>query len=195
MNVIFRNDLRYSPNDTTRHPSPRLQLVDSLPSFLRCSFTSPLGVNNFDRLIMTSAKQYHLRITAGSSYDLSTHHIVPVNTSTPLTIDSPHITTDLSIRIASFRGLSSSSPSTSPYFEHDPHKADRYSIQFDFKLKEENISGTDLVFGNDFEKRTFCSDRCWEETEELTIDSHQGQTSHWLRNSISSASLGYRSRS
>jgi hypothetical protein len=148
-------------------------------------------------LTMTSPKQYHLRITAGPSYDLSTHQIVPVNTSTPLTIDSPHITTNLSIRIASFRGLPSSSPSTSPYFEHDPHEKDRYSIQFDFKLKEESIPGTDLVFGNDFEKRTSaytCMLRWVDVFQELIQHSDKRQTPHGLRDSLPTSPLGNRSR-
>ena len=47
--------------------------------------------------------------------------------------------------------MPSSSPSTSPYFSHPRHEHDQYSIAFAF-TPHESISGTDLVFGNDFDR-------------------------------------------
>jgi len=93
---------------------------------------------------------YHLRVTAGPTYSPSTHSLVPVNTPTPLSISSSSLTADLSLRIASYRGLPSSSPTTSPYFSHPTHASDRYSIGFSFTPKSD-IPGDELVFGNDFE--------------------------------------------
>jgi len=97
-------------------------------------------------------KRLHLRVTAGPTYSPSTHHLLPVNTSSPLQITSRHITASISVRIQNYRGLPSTSPSTSPYFSSPQHKSDLYSIAFSFTLKDEDIPGTDLQFGNDFEK-------------------------------------------
>lgn len=98
-------------------------------------------------------KTLHLLVTAGPSYPPSSHHLLPINTPTPLQIHSPHISAAISVRIQNYRGLPSSSPSTSPYFSSagGMHKTDLYSIAFDFTLNED-IPGTDLLFGNDFEK-------------------------------------------
>jgi len=96
-------------------------------------------------------KKLHLLVTAGPSYSPSSHHLLPINTPTPLEIHSPHITAAITIRIQNYRGLPTSSPSTSSYFTSPQHKTDLYSIAFDFTLNED-IPGTDLLFGNDFEK-------------------------------------------
>ncbi|KAK0114359.1 hypothetical protein ONS95_013851 [Cadophora gregata] len=98
------------------------------------------------------AHNYVLQVTAGSEYDIKTHKIVPVNQSTPITIDSEHISVDLNVRIQSYRGLPPTSPSTSPYFSLPEHSKanDQYSIAFRFTPKS-TIKGDDLVFGNDFD--------------------------------------------
>ncbi|KAH7327205.1 hypothetical protein BKA65DRAFT_510169 [Rhexocercosporidium sp. MPI-PUGE-AT-0058] len=98
------------------------------------------------------AHNYVLQVTTGSEYDIKTHKIVPVNQSTPVTIDTEHITVDLNVRIQSYRGLPHTSPSTSPYFSLPPHdkSQDQYSIAFRFTPKT-TINGDDLVFGNDFD--------------------------------------------
>jgi hypothetical protein len=48
------------------------------------------------------------------------------------------------------QGYPKGSPSTSPYFSTPQHPYDRYSISFSFTPKDD-ISGDDLVFGNDFD--------------------------------------------
>ncbi|KAH7379714.1 hypothetical protein BKA64DRAFT_749889 [Cadophora sp. MPI-SDFR-AT-0126] len=98
------------------------------------------------------AHNYVLQVTAGSEYDIKTHKIVPVNQSTPITIDSEHINVDLNVRVQSYRGLPPSSPPTSPYFSLPEHSKsnDQYSIAFRFTPKS-TINGDDLVFGNDFD--------------------------------------------
>ncbi|KUJ18727.1 DUF1769-domain-containing protein [Mollisia scopiformis] len=94
------------------------------------------------------AHNYILQVTAGSSYDIKHHQIVPVNQPTPITITSPHLIASLNVRIAQYRGLPPTSPATSPYFTQ--HPKDQYSISFAFTLNED-VNGDDLVFGNDFD--------------------------------------------
>jgi len=98
------------------------------------------------------AENYILRVTAGTDYDLKTHHLVPVNSSSPTTLSSDLVDVELNVRILGFSGLPLHSPSTSPYFELPIHKKnkDTYSIGFRLNPKED-INGDDLVWGNDFD--------------------------------------------
>lgn len=120
------------------------------------------------------ANNYILQVTAGSEYDVKTHKIVPVNTATPVSIDTDLMSVDLNVRIQvrlplhssppktvqintdahpqNYRGLPKPSPSTSPYFSLPSHNknGDQYSIAFRFTPKQD-INGNDLVFGNDFD--------------------------------------------
>ncbi|POS82799.1 hypothetical protein EPUL_005850 [Erysiphe pulchra] len=98
------------------------------------------------------AEKYLLQVTAGPSYDLTQHQVVPVNSPKPLAIESELISVDLNVRIQAYQGLPLSSPSTSSYFNlpHHVKDDDQYSISFAFSLKSA-IKGNDLVFGNDFE--------------------------------------------
>ncbi|RPB11321.1 DUF1769-domain-containing protein [Morchella conica CCBAS932] len=102
-----------------------------------------------------SAANFRLRVTAGPTYDRATHTLVPVNTSTPLTITTPTSTTTLHIRFSSYKSPPSQPlPSTHPYFTHPTHaKAkDLYSFQLLFTPTAADISGADLVWGNDFDR-------------------------------------------
>ncbi|KAH8146166.1 uncharacterized protein LAJ45_09856 [Morchella importuna] len=102
-----------------------------------------------------SAANFRLRVTAGPTYDRATHTLVPVNTSTPLTITTPTSTTTLHIRFSSYKSPPSQPlPSTHPYFAHPTHaKAkDLYSFQLLFTPTAADISGADLVWGNDFDR-------------------------------------------
>ncbi|UKZ90381.1 uncharacterized protein TrAFT101_005404 [Trichoderma asperellum] len=112
--------------------------------------------------------KYILRVTAGPSYDESTHIEVPVNEPAPLRIKSDAADIELNVRIQGYRGLPFGSPSTSPYFSTEPHASnqDQYSISFRFTplnpSKSDNgepddedvagISAADLQFGNDFDR-------------------------------------------
>ena len=96
-------------------------------------------------------KKYRLLVTAGTSYDPSTHRIVPVNAPQTLTFETSSMIISLAARIRNFTGFPRSSPQTSSYFEHPNHKSDQYSISFSF-LPKTSIPGTDLVFGNDFDR-------------------------------------------
>ncbi|KAF2192194.1 DUF1769-domain-containing protein [Zopfia rhizophila CBS 207.26] len=99
---------------------------------------------------MSHHEKYMLRVTAGPSYNMSTHQDVRVNSEEPVIISSEHIDARIHIRIKDYRGLPEGSPSTSPYFTHPSHPYDRYSIAFAFTPKR-SVSGTHLVFGNDFD--------------------------------------------
>ncbi|KAM3528995.1 hypothetical protein NHJ13051_002141 [Beauveria bassiana] len=120
--------------------------------------------------------KYILRITAGSDYDASQHVPVPVNQPATVHIRGAHASVELNVRIRDYAGLPLNSPSTSAYFDTEPHATnkDQYSIAFRFtplapttattttitsspeKKKKNNnnkgISGSDLYFGNDFDR-------------------------------------------
>lgn len=94
---------------------------------------------------------YRLRVTAGPSYDPSTHKVVPVNAPETLTFETSSIAISLAVRIHKFTGFPLNSPETSPYFDHPLHKSDQYSISFSF-IPKTDIPGAELIFGNDFDR-------------------------------------------
>ncbi|EME87910.1 uncharacterized protein MYCFIDRAFT_209649 [Pseudocercospora fijiensis CIRAD86] len=94
------------------------------------------------------ADKYILKVTAGPNYE--DQQPVPVNTEESIRISNEHLTADLRIRVQNYRGLPEGSPKASPYFEHEKHKSDLYSLAFTFTPKED-FNGHDLVFGNDFD--------------------------------------------
>lgn len=119
------------------------------------------------------ADKYLLRVTAGPSYDPSSHQVVAVNSGTPTSIQSSLCSARISVRIQNYHGnhslgyiketsdcwltganqipgLPQGSPSTSSYFSRPPHTHDQYSIGFSF-VPHRSINGKSLVFGNDFE--------------------------------------------
>jgi hypothetical protein len=118
------------------------------------------------------AGKYALRVTAGAGYDESEHIVVPVNQSDTVHIKSELANIELNVRVMDFHGLPLGSPSSSPYFACEPHASngDQYSISFRFTpstpsnadsaanvsrngtdgVHAAGISGTDLMFGNDF---------------------------------------------
>ncbi|KAL8799804.1 MAG: hypothetical protein Q9200_007442 [Gallowayella weberi] len=96
------------------------------------------------------ADKYLLRVTAGPSYDPTSHQVVAVNSGTPTPVHSTLCTASISVRVQNYRGLPHGSPSTSSYFSHPPHTRDQYSISFSF-IPHRSINGKSLVFGNDFE--------------------------------------------
>jgi hypothetical protein len=103
---------------------------------------------------MGSSKQegdkYRLLVTAGPSYDPSTHKLVHVNTDTPTYVENEFIRCKIKVRIRGFRGLPSSCPSSSPYFEDPMHVRDQYSIGFSFVPKQD-LPSLDVIWGNDFD--------------------------------------------
>lgn len=99
----------------------------------------------------SSHTQYRLRVTAGPKHDPSTHKLVPVNASETLTFENDHMILSLAVRIRHFTGYPNDSPNSSPYFDHELHQSDQYSIAFSF-IPKVDIPGGDLVFGNDFDR-------------------------------------------
>ncbi|KAK3313155.1 hypothetical protein B0H66DRAFT_387398 [Apodospora peruviana] len=83
--------------------------------------------------------KYVMRVTAGSTYDLDKHVQVPINTAEPVKISSNLMDIELSVRVQGYKGLPPNSPTTSPYFDHEPHayNKDQYSIAFRFTPKKE----------------------------------------------------------
>jgi hypothetical protein len=94
--------------------------------------------------------KYLLQVTAGPSYDVSTHKEVAVNGSESHKIENDLMTCWLKVRIKDYHGLPYNSPPTSSYFTHPLHKSDRYSIGFSF-IPKRDINGADLVTGFDFD--------------------------------------------
>ncbi|PPJ49557.1 hypothetical protein CBER1_01954 [Cercospora berteroae] len=94
------------------------------------------------------AARYMLKVTAGPSYE--EQKPVAVNSEESIHIANDHVSVDLKVRIQNYRGLPEGAPQTSPYFEHDKHKADLYSLAFTFTPKKD-FNGHDIVFGNDFD--------------------------------------------
>ncbi|KAL4885858.1 hypothetical protein BJY04DRAFT_118637 [Aspergillus karnatakaensis] len=98
-----------------------------------------------------TASKYRLKVTAGTSYDPSTHQEVPVNEAQTLHLRNEHASTNLSVRIQNYTGYPNNAPQTHAHFKHPSHTKDQYSITFAIKFHK-NVNGNDLVFGNDFDK-------------------------------------------
>lgn len=96
------------------------------------------------------ADKYRLLVTAGPSYDTSTHKIVHVNTVRPTVVSNSFLTASIKVRIRGYRGLPSRSPPTSAYFANAIHTRDQYSIAFSFVPKVD-LPSVDTVWGNDFD--------------------------------------------
>ncbi|KAF2799170.1 DUF1769-domain-containing protein [Melanomma pulvis-pyrius CBS 109.77] len=94
--------------------------------------------------------KYLLQVTAGPSYDVSTHREVAVNGPDAHIIDNDVMTCWLKVKIRDYHGLPRNSPATDDYFSHPLHKSDRYSVGFSFVPKND-IKGSDLVTGFDFD--------------------------------------------
>ncbi|KAI1338396.1 hypothetical protein F5Y15DRAFT_387035 [Xylariaceae sp. FL0016] len=104
------------------------------------------------------ADKYIIRVTAGSDYDVDHHTIVPVNAPETISISSDLMDVELNVRVRNYNGLPRGSPSSSPYFELEPHAAnhDQYSIAMRFtpkkptrgrRSKSKTASGTSLNNG------------------------------------------------
>lgn len=84
------------------------------------------------------AEKYIVRVTAGCSYDVDEHVVVPVNTAEPVRLSSEFMDAELNVRVQNYQGLPRGSPATSPYFDTAPHdyNKDQYSIAFRFTPKK-----------------------------------------------------------
>jgi hypothetical protein len=102
-----------------------------------------------DEAAVQEAEKYRLIVTAGPSYDKSTHKVVGVNTGDAVTIENDYIRAKVKVRIRGYRGLPGRCPSTSPYFDDPWHVKDQYSVAFSFVPKQD-LPSLDTVWGNDF---------------------------------------------
>ncbi|KAF2641079.1 DUF1769-domain-containing protein [Massarina eburnea CBS 473.64] len=98
----------------------------------------------------TARDKYLLRVTAGPSYDVSTHKEVAVNGENAHFMENDVMSCYLKVKIRDYHGLPRGSPSSSDYFSHPLHTSDRYSLGFSFVPKR-NIKGSDLITGFDFD--------------------------------------------
>lgn len=88
-------------------------------------------------------------VTAGPTYNPSTHTQVAVNSSELHKVDNDLATTYLRVRIKDYHGLPKDAPENCSYFDHPLHSSDRYSVAWSF-IPKRDIAGTDLVMGFDF---------------------------------------------
>ncbi|KAF3480641.1 uncharacterized protein GIQ15_05988 [Arthroderma uncinatum] len=95
--------------------------------------------------------QYKLQITAGPTYDTSTHSLVHVNTDTNLSIETEHARVNICLRIQDYNGLPTSSPRTHAHFSHPSRSNDQYSLAISFVPKKP-IAGDEVVLGNDLDR-------------------------------------------
>ncbi|KAK8210890.1 hypothetical protein IWZ01DRAFT_297296 [Phyllosticta capitalensis] len=95
--------------------------------------------------------KYKLRVTAGPSYDRSTHRLVNVNGDDSLSFENEFVRVKVKTRIRDFTGLPLTSPASTPYFNDPAHSRDRYSISFSFVPKRD-LPSADCVFGPDFDR-------------------------------------------
>lgn len=123
-------------------------------SAIRSAWNSAVHPSNSPRQspepVSEEADKYRLYVTAGPSYDTSTHKPVHVNTDTPTSIENDFLRAKIKVRIRGFRGLPSSCPSSSPYFDDPLHEKDQYSVAFSFVPKK-NLPSEKVVWGNDFD--------------------------------------------
>ena len=96
------------------------------------------------------ADKFRLIVTAGPSYDQRQHELVLVNTDEATFVENEFLVAKIKVRIKNFRGLPSSCPSTSAYFDNPVHDHDLYSIGFSFVPKQD-LPGAGAVWGNDFD--------------------------------------------
>ena len=94
--------------------------------------------------------KYRLLVTAGPSYDTSTHQIVHVNTDKPTYIENEFLRAKIKVRIRGFRGLPADCPASSAYFDDPSHTKDQYSVAASFVPKQ-SLESKDVIWGNDFD--------------------------------------------
>jgi hypothetical protein len=102
-----------------------------------------------DEAAAQEAEKYRLIVTAGPSYDKSTHKVVGVNTGEAVTFENEFIRAKGKVRLRGYRGLPGRCPASSPYFDDPSHAKDQYSVAFSFVPKQD-LPSADTVWGNDF---------------------------------------------
>jgi hypothetical protein len=65
---------------------------------------------------ITNTPNYRLKVTAGPSYDTSTHQLVPVNEDQTLRIENEHAVVSLCVRIQDYTGIDFPETQTRAYY-------------------------------------------------------------------------------
>ena len=112
--------------------------------------------SNDDEAAAKEAEKYRLIVTAGPSYDKSTHKVVGVNTGKAVSFENEFVRAKVKVRIRGYRGLPGRCPPTSPYFNDPWHAKDQYSVAFSFVPKQD-LPSLDTVWGNDFGTVVSCT--------------------------------------
>lgn len=99
---------------------------------------------------MRHGQKYLLSVTAGSSYDSTTHKTVAVNTEQTTTVENQFVTATIKVRIRNYDGLPTGSPGDCAYFDDPEHSKDQYSFAFSFVPKSD-IKSEHAVWGVDFD--------------------------------------------
>jgi hypothetical protein len=95
-------------------------------------------------------QKYLLQISAGPSYDETTHRPVLVNSDHGTGFENDLMKGTVKVRIRNYAGLPLHSPATSAYFENGGREKEQYSIAFSFVPKVD-IPAQDTLWGNDFD--------------------------------------------
>lgn len=110
-----------------------------------------------DEAAAQEAEKYRLIVTAGPSYDKTTHTVVGVNTGEAVSFENEFVRAKVKVRIRGYRGLPGRCPPSSPYFDDPWHAKDQYSVAFSFVPKKD-LPSLDTVWGNDFGMVVSCID-------------------------------------
>jgi hypothetical protein len=106
------------------------------------------------RLAALAREKYLLQVTAGPSYDASTHVPLRVNDcgagTAPARLENEFVRAAVRVRIRDYRGLPLASPAGCAYFEHASRVREQYSIGFSFVPKVD-IPADEAIWGNDFD--------------------------------------------
>ncbi|KAI9672173.1 MAG: hypothetical protein M1831_001987 [Alyxoria varia] len=102
-----------------------------------------------DNTTATTPK-YVLKVSAGPSYDKSTHTPVQVNSPKAISFANDFVDVRLKVRIRDYDRLPKGSRNSTPYFDDPLHEKDQYSIGFTFVPKVD-LPAKDIIWGNDFD--------------------------------------------
>jgi hypothetical protein len=136
----------------SRAPSGTETPLSTAPSH---SASSDAPSFHHPRLAAFAREKYLLQVTAGPSYDTSTHVPVPVNGggaagAPPVALENDLVKAAIRVRIRNYRGLPVSSPAGSAYFGHQSRAREQYGIGFSFVPKVD-IPADEAIWGNDFD--------------------------------------------
>lgn len=132
----------------SRAPSPATSTTSGTSGKSQKSTKPPISPTAQRDLASLKSAKYLLKVTAGPSYDTSTHRTVNVNSPDSLAIENDHILASIRVHINNYKGLPLSSPPTSPYFSAPSRQGAQYSISYSFVPKHDICADT-ATWGNE----------------------------------------------